>query len=307
MRAEAVVPHSKMREIELKNHAWVRQYNLAATPREILAHERIRTASFASHTYSYASMEIALLGADLISWLFLFDDVHGESGNGTTLREALVRYATYERAARTGVLPQKASNFHRAIVDVAERGETLANRAWRDRFADSLSRYFDGCVLERPHRAARMPPAISDYRGVRSWSVGAYPPFDLIELATGLLTESETVIVELDDARERAALLCAWVNDVYSMPKEAAAGDPLNLVAVLSREYNINIAEAFSAATRVYNADLERFEQVRDNWGAGGCSVAVSNYLDGLTAWIHGNYAWTGECGRYHPSVANAP
>jgi hypothetical protein len=126
------------------------------------------------------------------------------------------------------------------------------------------------------------------------------PVLDLVELGTGVLPEHAASSPELAEARERACLLCAWVNDVYSFAKESAAGDPLNLVSVLARQYRLSVHEAVGAAAEVFNTDLAILEELTHRL-AGGLSGSdpLSVYLTGVHDWVQGNLAWTGLCGRY--------
>jgi len=102
--------------------------------------------------------------------------------------------------------------------------------------------------------------------------------------------------------RASAALLCAWVNDVYSFQKERQDGDPLNLVSVLASEYGLSIAEAMGAAAEVFNTDLAMFEEDMVTLESVGEDLRC--YLEGLDDWVHGNLAWTGLSGRYKPRSA---
>ena len=56
---------------------------------------------------------------------------------------------------------------------------------------------------------------------MRSRGIGCFAVFDLIELSSGLLTQEEAGLPDLMRAREIAALLCAWVNELLFVSEGA--------------------------------------------------------------------------------------
>src|SRR5690606_27051330 len=259
----------------------------------------IRCGSFAAHVYPTADEDLVQLGADLIAWLFLFDDLYGEGRsdeNPTTLGD---RCRGFEGVLRTGELPRQANAFHRALLDLRERALARADRSWPERFANAMAAYFHGCELELPHRLAGVPPDPLEYRRIRALSIGAYPVFALIELETGLLTRGEEDLPLVQEARLTAALLCAWVNDIYSYPKEQRDQEPLNLVATLAHHYALRPEEAVTAAVKVFRTDLAILEHQLESIQNEPVSPTVIEYVRGLERWVRGNSAWTGLCGRY--------
>jgi len=295
-----VVPHAAEVDIDAHDRAWVRRMGLVEGERAIEKHAAIRCASFAASTYAHAPAAVATLGANLISWLYLWDDRFGEGRNGETQSELREGFAGFEQVARTGRLPAQANPFHRALLELAQRGQALGGAAWRERFADSLAFYMDGCAQELPFRRTGRVPTFAEYRRVKLGSVGAAPVFDLVELALPLpLSPAEATNVWITEARRAAAFLCAWTNDFYSFPKEARDGDPLNLVAVLMQEHGVDVDAALDLAIELYARDLGHFEALLARARAHGVSAATDAVLRGLEEWVHGNRAWTGSCGRY--------
>jgi len=299
MRGRSVKPHAAEARVTSANAAWAKCFGLVSDDLSVARHAAIRCASCAAHTYPSAPEAVVELGADLITWLFLFDDRFGEGAADDDVRALRVRFASYEHTLSSGVLPASATVFHRALVDIRNRALALADDEWLERFAHSLGLYFQGCLLELPFRRAGRSPDVEEYRRMRSRSIGTFPVFDLIELSSGLLTCEEAGLADLLRAREIAALLCAWVNDLYSFPKERAAREPMNLVSILELHYGLDSADALGAAAEVFNTDLAVFEHVADIIREKNPSARVRGYLDGLDDWVHGNSAWTGLSGRY--------
>ena len=217
-----------------------------------------------------------MLGADLITWLYLFDDRFGEGQAGESQAELRACFAGFERAARTGELPERPNVFHHALLDLVRRGAALGGHAWQDRFADSLAAYMEGCAQELPFRRTGRVPSFAEYRRV--------------ELAhRSPLARDPADAAVLHEARRAAAFLCAWVNDVYSFPKEAADGDPLNLVAVLMHEREVGALAALDMALELYARDLVRFEALLARARAQGVAEATDAILRGIERYVQGS------------------
>jgi hypothetical protein len=299
MRIRPVTPHGHAREADAECARWVVAHELVSGKRSLDRFARILCGSCAAHTYPTAPAPVVELGAHVIGWLFLFDDAYGEGKADREMRALMARFAAYETTLRTGRLPLDPTAFHHGLLDIRRQGLERGGAEWLSRFADSMARYFDGCVLELPHRRGNTQPSIEEYRKLRSWSIGTLPVFDLIELATGhVLPPEEAWLPALADLRERAALLCAWVNDVYSHAKEARDNDPLNLVSILSEQSGLTMPEAFGAAAEVFNADLGEFE-IESAAILTSASPGLRAYVHGLADWVHGNAAWTSASRRY--------
>jgi hypothetical protein len=287
-----VTSHACGDAAETATRAWALRFGLVDGDGARLA--RIRCGSFAAHTYPRASAELVELGANLIAWLFLFDDRYGE---GHELAEMVEQFERCEAVLRDGETADEP--FPRALADLRARCVRLgAGPEWLSQFGESLGRYFHGCVLEYPYRTQRRPPTRATYRQLRCWSIGAYPVFDLIELSEG--PASRPARFRLGELRYLGALLCAWVNDIHSHRKEQHDGDPLNLVTVLHKDGGLALEAAYHAAVDHYLADLDRFRAARDALLEAPEVTDVDRAVArGLSDWVHGNNAWTGTSGRY--------
>jgi hypothetical protein len=294
-----VKPHPASARVSAANIFWAARFELVTNDIANQALRAIRCGSCAAHTFPRAPEEVVTIAADLIAWLFLFDDRYGEGSSDDTIEGMQERLATYESVARTGRLPAESTPFHRALLDLRARGRELASDAdeWSARFSRSLGAYFQGCLLEHPFRRSDKRLDLEEYRRVRALSIGLFPVFELIPLAGATLSTSDLAHPTVARIQMTAALLCAWVNDVYSFQKETKDGDPLNLVSVLANEYGLSVAEAMGAAAEVFNTDLALFEE--DVATLDGKVEGLDDYVQGLRDWIYGNLAWTGLSGRY--------
>lgn len=299
MHARTVSPNHHGKNASRRSAQWALHHGLIDGEKAWLKLRAIRCGSCAAHTYPDASAEITELAAKLITWLFLFDDAYGEGTNALDARELMETFASYETLLRTGRLPDAPTPFHRALSDLREEGARRATPQWLERFAASMSRYFGGCLLEFPLRRGNEIPSLVEYRRLRAWAIGIPPVLDLIELANEeLLLPEEAAREDLARLREETALLCAWVNDVYSYGKEKRDGDQLNLVGVLAHDRGLSEREAFEHAAAVFNDDLQRFNEQREQFER-DAPPHLRRFAQGLADWVHGNFAWTGQSLRY--------
>lgn len=303
LRHDPVQQHFSSDLAEAATDRWAQHYGLLDPPGAAERLQCIRCGSCAAHTYPTASAELVELGANLIAWLFLFDDRYGEARE---LPE-MVQQFEYCEAVLNGAPSLSSDAFLRALGDLRARSIKLgATPAWLARFAESLGKYFNGCLLEFPYRLQNRPPTLAAYRQLRCLSIGIYPVLDLVELGAG--APSPAARFRLGELRFLAALLCAWVNDLYSHRKEVGDRDPLNLVSVLRRAHTLEVADAYQTAVDLYHADLDHFSaRVEALLRAPDASEVDREIARGIAHWVHGNCAWTRTSGRYRSRVVSTP
>jgi len=224
MRLEGVRSHAEFQQVTRETVAWAARFALTSSEAELAQVQATRVGELAAFVCEREPTAVVQLSADLITWLFLFDDLLGEAvaeTNETLHREAL---RAYERVIYRRCLPPEATGFHEALLDVVHRAAALgASADWLARFAGDLADYFDGCAAESEYRHKQRVPSLEAYRSLRARTVGTRPVFAIIELGVcGLVPREQMARHQLQHARVLAALLTAWVNDVYSRPVTAA-------------------------------------------------------------------------------------
>lgn len=301
MRLERVRSHAECQRVTRETVAWAARFKLTCGDAELAHVQETRVGELAAFVCEREPTDVVQLSADLVTWLFLFDDLIGEAAPETSETRHRDALRTYERVIYEQRLPPQATGFHEALLDVSLRALALgASADWVGRFALDMADYFDGCAAEAQYRHQQRVPSLEAYRSLRARTVGTRPVFAIIELGVcGLVPRDQMARHDLQHVRTLAALLTAWVNDVYSLPKEMAARDPLNLVVVLASEYAVSIEDALEQAVEVYNSDLSSLEHAMDDLRGQQSSIALDGYLAGLLAWVHGNRHWTKLCGRY--------
>ncbi|WP_189719395.1 terpene synthase family protein, partial [Streptomyces spectabilis] len=208
---EPVAAHASIKDIQHRTEQWARGFSLS-TPEEI---DNTRSGWCAAYTHHYMALETCQIAADLICWLFLYDDCYGEGRECQTMMEVGERHV---QLLRTGEISQSAEPFEQALLDLRERLEALADARFLNRFANSLAKFHSGWLFELPYRLAGKPPPMFCYQRMRPWSIGLHTLFDLIEIPQG--PPFEPACDAFEELRNSAALLCAYVNDMHSFAKE---------------------------------------------------------------------------------------
>lgn len=295
-----VVPRVFADRISVEMLEWATSHGMLETPRERLRASAIRVGELAALTFARHEEAVVRLGADLILWLYLFDDAIGEAGPDVDFAEHRAQLASFEQLLRSddrgGPDP-----FRRALADIRDRATLLrAGPDWHRRFADDMADYFAGCADEAIYRRAHATPNLEVYRTLRGQTVGTSAVFAIAELGQGPApSASEMNRRDVAEARRIAAQLTAWVNDLYSYPKEVAQRDPMNLVAAISGARGLTPVDAVHAAVEAYNRDLDRLQACSAAIQTSSPSAGLQQYMGDLIAWVHGNRAWTHQCGRY--------
>ncbi|MCS0638075.1 hypothetical protein NX801_20935 [Streptomyces sp. LP05-1] len=293
LRHDPVRPHPRIDRVQRAAERWAAGFGLSERPGDFA---RTRSGWCAAYTYPYADPVLLEIAAELIGWLFLYDDRYGEGLDARVMMDTSDRFLG---VVRTGTVPAPAGPFELALADLRHRIRDLTDDAFLERFAHSMSKYHNGWLFELPFRLAGRPPDRTAYRRLRPWSIGQHTVFDLIEISAG--PPPAAARERLEPLRDLTGFVCAQVNDLHSYAKETRGGDPINIVTVLAAERGRGLADAARAAVREYHHHLGLLEQ--------GCAALCAEpdatreevlLTRGLRAWAHGNTAWSGTCARYH-------
>jgi epi-isozizaene synthase len=204
------------------------------------------------------------------------------------------------------------SSFSDCVIRLSEP----FSRRWMARFVTHFHSTIDAYDQEYRNRTTGTVPSVCDYLELRRHTFGMWVWIDCLELAAECELPPQ---IYLDDAYQRVGLasqeFSAWCNDLYSMPKEMAAGDFHNLGIVLARERNLTgfaAAEEVAAMVRRriadYQAEESRVRALLDNVAAeAGFREGVERCLFNMRNWISSVYWFHHESGRYRVNSWDDP
>jgi hypothetical protein len=297
----AILRHAPPDDYDAATLAWVCRYRLADKD-GAKKFERIICGTAARYGFFSASERVVQLAADLISWLFLFDDAYPEGrfrydANG--LEQACERYAVLLE----GYPHVKAhSTFAEALLDLYQRMQELAPEAWLQRFIASLRYYFSGVLKEAHLRQAGVTPTVAEYLELRRASFGYAPVCDLMELISGdFLTQAERWTPDVVRLRTLGVDISAYVNDLYSYEKERASGDVCNMVHAVEANEGLPYEKACERVGQLHNEALGALLLLEARLNSSGASPAVTHLARSIREWSQGHNDWSIRCRRYDP------
>jgi hypothetical protein len=261
-----------------------------------------------------APVTTACLVCDWTVFLIVLDDEF-DDGRELGRRPELARAAVGDVVACYRRQDLGAFSFHRfegigaAAADLGRRFEALSpGPEWLARFTRHAEDHLWSKVSEAEQRASGTVLDVPSYVSLRRVSAAAYTYTDLAEIAAQAVLPEQVL-----ESPARALMLEAaadvWlgIQDICSCAKEVAAGDELNLAAVMAcstgRGLQQGIDDAyrwvcgrsgdFTAAQAQLAAQLEELPREPGlNRDAGPC---VARYLDSVSLLLGGHLAWNSQ------------
>lgn len=286
--------------------AWVKRFGLVREAKQTAGFERIICGTAARFGFFSASPEVVGIAADLISWLFLFDDAYPEGTYRFDVKGLEATCARYLNLLENFPHAAPHSNFARALVDLFERMSRHAPPSWMQRFIESFRYYCGGCIREAHFRQSNSIPSVSEYMNLRRASFGYAPVADLMELIFGTyLTDEERWSPTVVRLRTLGVDISACVNDLYSYEKESAVGDMCNVVRVVELNEARSPEAACARVGQMHDEALGQLLLLESQLNAIPTSPAIRNLARAIREWSQGHHDWSIRCRRYDSSLAS--
>jgi hypothetical protein len=288
-------------EVQMHSLWWVKHFRLVQ--REV-AYRRFTTARFAwlaSRVHPLAGLYELSLACDWFVCLFLFDDQFDESElGGQPERMQPILDHLLAVISKPSVMPQ--GPIAEALADFWQRALSYTPEHWQKRFVYNLASYFDACRWEADNRVGERVPEVDIYMEKRWESGGMGVVFDLIDIAQHVdLPASVYGCEALQTLRRTAGNVVCWANDVYSLHKEIAHGEPNNLVLALQHAHRCNLQEAVNRACAMIADEVHLYMQTERDLPSFSLKTDqdIQCYLMDLRSWMRGNLDWSCETSRY--------
>ncbi|WP_158920442.1 terpene cyclase [Streptomyces sp. NBRC 109706] len=293
---------------------WVRAHGLVAEGPALRAYADWRLTDLAAYAYPEANAEDIELATDAVCLGFPLDDqFDGELGRSPSSAFRLSTALAGIPYRPPGERPALDLPLTRAYADMWRRASAGMSDAWRRRAADNLTRFFRSYVGEARNRLSGAPLDENAYLSLRRQAVGTAPCFDLIERAGRFEVPARAYWSrELQILTRCAGDVIFLCNDVHSLEREEAQGDPHNLVLIRQRAQGCTRAQAVRQVTALVRGRVEMFIELsgrvpriaaRLGLDTAG-RVAVERYLEGLRCWMAGNQRWGVASARYTGGAA---
>ncbi|WP_432747194.1 hypothetical protein H7827_22865 [Streptomyces sp. JH002] len=285
--------------------AWIRAHGLVRGERALSRYREWLLTDLAGYAYPEARGADLDLVTDAVCIGFPLDDqFEGPRGNDP---EHVARLSA-ELAAIPyrvpGTPPALDTALTRAYTDVWERSAQGMSAAWRTRAAATYTRFFRAYVEEAHNRRSGAVLDEKTYITLRREAVGTGPCFDLIERAGHFELSEElywsTGVQTLLRCATDVIFLC---NDVHSLEREEAQGDPHNLVLITQRSRGCSRAEALERVGTLVGDAVHRFQDtartLTERHAAGPEGRRLARHIAGLRHWMTGNQRWGTASARY--------
>jgi hypothetical protein len=292
-----VSPHAAW--VQRYSVAWATRHGFLPTPRDQSAFARARFASLMARAYPDASQADLCLAVCWLTFTFMLDD-HLETVLGREPERQRALAAQILGYLRGGRVPDDLDQpLASALDDVWIRTRLRAGAGWRERLIGHVAEYLAANEWEAGNRSQGRFPPIGEYVRMRRQSAATAMFFDLAEALGGHEPETDPYAeAGLALLRRYADNVVAWFNDLVSWPKEAARGDPHNLVLIVHHELRMSLAEAVDYVVSRHDREVRSFVAAAREFSR---RPDVSRLVRGLEHWIRANVDWSRESGRYAP------
>lgn len=186
-------------------------------------------------------------------WVLTLDD---RVDNGTWALEGnLPAFAADALAATSGSVPESDPMLRMLALDLWPRTAALAGPAWRARFGASFRAYLAAQHVVVDHRTGRRELTLADYLRLRRDLVGIELFLDLLAVLDGP-DRPDPDPGSTARLRSATADVVSWTNDLFSVEKDLAFGEPANLVLLTQREQGLSWQQAVDAVHRRWQERL---------------------------------------------------
>nr|WP_246619661.1 terpene synthase [Streptomyces corallincola] len=276
--------------------SWAESAELSEDPVELGNLRRIRPGLLAAWCHPDAGEADLALVAMWMSWLFLLDDRIDESALGRDA-DQLELYLEGLQAVALG-LSGPDSPMGRALAEIIERACADMPTGWRLRFRRNVADYLAACVWQAAHRQGGQVPSLAEFPSRRRAFGAVMPMFDLIEKTDRVLLPASLHSSRPgQDMLLAAADLVCWTNDLMTADKEAAYGDPHNLVLVTAHHRELDRQAAVGIVADACEERLRtHYRAHRELTGSHG---EADHYAAALLIWVRGHLEWGLRTPRY--------
>ncbi|MFE3068474.1 terpene synthase [Streptomyces sp. NPDC059247] len=301
-------PHAEAADTETLR--WVGAVGLCETEAELPRLVRIRPGLLAAWCHPRADRTDSTLVAMWMAWLFLLDDRIDESDLGRDA-DRLDGYLSELLGVASGGRTA-ASPMGRALAEIVGRASDGMPDSWHLRFRRHIVDYLSACVWQAAHRQAAEVPSPDAFPARRRAFGAIMPTFDLVERTeAGALPPSLYYSRPYQDLLVAAADVVCWTNDLMTVEKEAAQGDPHNLVLVTAHHRGLDRHAASLAVARACEERLATHGRARRELRAPTRTPDADTRRQdadrcagALLVWTRGHLEWGLDTPRYGPAAS---
>jgi hypothetical protein len=237
-RPAAEIAAARQRHME-----WLQRFGLVRSRSSLAQYDTWRIAEMSAYIYPAASGSDLDVVVDTMGWFVLLDDQYDGTHRFRAAELGQLRDELLERLAGGLTRPSRIP-LVQAWADLCPRVLDGMSPAWRRRAVDSWREMLDACIAEGD-LTAEGPDPVETYLTVRRAAVmGNYGTVLLERVARCELPESVVEDPHIAQVRRCMADVALLLNDMYSLHRELARGDEINLAVILQKAYGYTVEQA---------------------------------------------------------------
>ncbi|RLU87528.1 hypothetical protein CTZ27_23170 [Streptomyces griseocarneus] len=299
-----------VKTVAARNERWLITEGLLSSQQNIERYRSWNIAKLAAGFLPDVCERELTYGLAVQSFFFFFDDLFdGALGHNPA--------ATYEichemaALARQGAgTPATAPSFPLARLwsSLWHRAQKGMSAAWRGRAVRHWEEYFLTYVSEAVNRKSGTALSMDSYMKLRRDGIGSQVVLDISERCGHFEAPPEIhQSMCMLEVRDITAEVVTLTNDLHSLEKDQANGDPNNAVLLLAREHSSSQEEAVVRLQRMVRRRTRRFQQlvieIDRLCDAFGLTAEerenTHRFLDVNRACMRGNLDWSNNTARY--------
>ncbi|WP_370942356.1 terpene synthase family protein [Amycolatopsis sp. cg5] len=309
-------PSPALEEAEVAMWRWVDEFELCPTPASRAHMDRTRPAMLAALSFPRADRAALTLASQRLAWAFAVDD---QFDNGTGIGVDPVRCERAVVALLNSMrqeAPPPESALGRACADLWARARKGRSREWLRSVSGQMSAWLWSYYADTIDRVADRRPAMWEFMPQRRNSFGAYWDIDWCESVAGVDLPMR-VRCHPGFMALRTAVLDhkVFVNDIYSLDRELAAGHRHNTVLVIRDEQKLSLDDAVDQVNLMATACVRRVTEALEELPRqlAAASISGQDYEDALLIiadyrdHLRGNFDYHALSARYHIERYNHP
>ncbi|MFE0046705.1 terpene synthase family protein [Streptomyces albireticuli] len=294
---------------------WAHAFGLDRTPAAAQRLADMGCGMFSALYCPRADRDGAVLMAQWIIWLFLWDDLFDDGPLGRDPAAFRTAVAQVDRAleppGRAGEGPTLP--LARALADLWGTFHARATGTARRRFPESVRLYLQAMADETANRAAERIPDLDSYLRLRRVNGATRSSIDMMEGLQGAEVPDALRHGLYGELRAFASEVWLWSNDTYTVRKDLHYRNPHNLVLVLREARGLTLGEAVEQAGHMVEQRLRDFVRVAERLRglvdrpADPHSMAKDDILRGvrvLEEAISGYFRWQEDTLRYRRTTS---
>lgn len=297
---------------------WLRRFDLLRGERAVDTYLSWELDVAAARFHPQAVGESQQLVTDFYGWLVLWDgQFDGPLGSDPVAAQEVVDglLAVIRHDPHRGPLTPRLP-VGRALQDIWQRESAGMSPRWRQRAARNWADYLQAHVTETVNRASDAVLDWDAYLDLRDVAGASYVILDFAErLGHFEVPDAALDHPAVQELRLITVRVVDHVQDVLSLEKEAARGEPHNAVLILEAQTRVPRPRAVAEIQTIVRAHTDRFlalqakaPAVADELGLDDAGrTALHQYVDAMRTSMRGNYDWCATSVRYASESVTPP